>query len=104
MQVKTTVSNFPGGSVVKNLPSNARDAGSIPGQGTNIPHASEQLSAATTEAACSGACKPTTREKPSCHSKDPTCPNEDWTQPSKIPNKEMSPLTCKSGYCQKQCK
>ena len=56
MQVKTTMSNFPGGPVVKNLPFSARDAGSIPGQGTKIPHASEQLSAATTEAACSGAC------------------------------------------------
>ena len=27
---------FPGGPVVKNLPSNAEDAGSIPGQGTKI--------------------------------------------------------------------
>ena len=32
MQVKTTMSNFPGGPVVKNLPFSARDAGSIPGQ------------------------------------------------------------------------
>ena len=36
--------HFPGGSVVKNLPCNAGDAGSIPGQGTKIPHAMEQLS------------------------------------------------------------
>ena len=44
---------FPGGPVVKNLPSNAGDAGSIPGQGTKIPHATGQLSpcAATTELA-----------------------------------------------------
>ena len=35
---------FPGGPVVKNPPSNAGDAGSIPGQGTKIPHAKEQLS------------------------------------------------------------
>ena len=35
--------HFPGGSVVKNLPCNAGDAGSIPGQGTKIPHAMEQL-------------------------------------------------------------
>ena len=43
-------SNFPGGPVVKSLPSNARDA-LIPGQGTKIPHAMEQLNlpAATTE-------------------------------------------------------
>ena len=34
---------FPGGPVVKNLPCNVGDAGSIPGQGTKIPHATEQL-------------------------------------------------------------
>ena len=31
--------DFPGGPVVKNLPSNAGDSGWIPGQGTEIPHA-----------------------------------------------------------------
>ena len=31
--------DFPGGPVVKSLPYNAGDAGSIPGQGTKIPHA-----------------------------------------------------------------
>ena len=43
--------DFPGGPVVKNLLSNAGDAGSIPGWGTKIPHAAGQLSphAATTE-------------------------------------------------------
>ena len=35
--------DFPDGPVVKNPPSNARDVGSIPGQGMVIPHASEQL-------------------------------------------------------------
>ena len=37
--------------MVKNLPSTAGDVGSIPGQGTKIPHAVQQLSpcAATTE-------------------------------------------------------
>ena len=38
--------------MVKNLPSNARDTGSITGQGTKIPHATRQLEslhAATTE-------------------------------------------------------
>ena len=37
--------------MVKNLPSNAGDVGSIPGQGTKIPHATGQLSpcATTTE-------------------------------------------------------
>ena len=48
--------NFSAGSVVKNLPCNVGDAGSIPGQGTKIPHAVKQLSlqAATTEPAHSG--------------------------------------------------
>ena len=43
--------DFPGGAVVKNPPYNGGDAGSIPGQGTRIPHAMEQLSphATTTE-------------------------------------------------------
>ena len=35
--------DFPGGPVVKNLPSNARDTGAIPGQGTKIPHTLGQL-------------------------------------------------------------
>ena len=34
----------PGGPVVKTLPFNARDEGLIPGQGTEIPHATGQLS------------------------------------------------------------
>ena len=43
--------DFPGGPAVKNPPCNAGDAGSIPGQGTKIPHAVGQLSphATTTE-------------------------------------------------------
>ena len=39
---------FPGGPWVKNLPSNARDTGSIPGQGTKIPHTSGQLNPSAT--------------------------------------------------------
>ena len=38
---------FPGGAVVMNLPANAGDTGSIPGQG-RFPHATEQLSLCTT--------------------------------------------------------
>ena len=38
---KLAFGDFPGGSVVKNPPSNA---GSIPGWGTKIPHATGQLS------------------------------------------------------------
>ena len=40
--------DFPGGPVVKNLPSNAGDTGLIPGRGTKIPHAMGQLSPHTT--------------------------------------------------------
>ena len=57
--------------MVKNLPSNAGDAGSIPGQGTKIPRASGQVSPCTA-----------TREKPcaatkslSAATKDSKCPN-----------------------------
>ena len=38
-----TNGDFLGGLVVENLPSNAGDLGSIPDQGTNIPHAIRQL-------------------------------------------------------------
>ena len=38
------IRDFPGGPVVKNLPSNAGDTSSIPGRGSKIPHAAEQLS------------------------------------------------------------
>ena len=49
--------DFPGGPVVKNLPSNAGHACSIPGRGTKIPHTEGQLSrrAPTTEPVHSGA-------------------------------------------------
>ena len=42
----------PGGLMVKSLPANAGDMGSIPGPGTKIPHATGQLSlhATVTEA------------------------------------------------------
>ena len=36
--------DFPGGPVVKNLPSTAGDVGLIPGQGTKILYAAGQLS------------------------------------------------------------
>ena len=39
---------FLGGPVVKNLPCNVRDTGSIRDQGTKIPHAMKQLSPGTT--------------------------------------------------------
>ena len=48
-----TYGDFPGGPMVKNLPSNAGNTGSIPGWGTKILHATGQLSlcATTTELA-----------------------------------------------------
>ena len=62
--------DFPGGPVVKNPPSNAGKAGSIPGRGTKIRPAAGQLSqcATTTEPARSGA-HATPREKPTRHNK-----------------------------------
>ena len=36
--------DFPGGPLIENLPSNAGDPGSIPGQVTKIPHATGQPS------------------------------------------------------------
>ena len=38
---KGTVRGFPGGPVVKALPSNAKGIGSISGQGAKIPHVSQ---------------------------------------------------------------
>ena len=69
--------NFTGGQVVKNPPSNAGDADSIPGQGTKIPHVAGQISpcAATTEPTCSGACAPQLERNLRTTMKDPMCCN-----------------------------
>ena len=49
MKLKLFLIKIKGTSlVVKNLPYNAKDTGSIPGQGTKIPHAVGQLSLCTT--------------------------------------------------------
>ena len=67
---KSFFRDFPGGPVVKNPPSSAGDAGSIPGRGTKIPHATGQPSprATTTEPTRSGACAPQLeKRKPACH-------------------------------------
>ena len=89
--------DFPGGPVVKNPPSNAGDASSIPDRETKIPHAAGQLSPhttttelmrlnerahmpQTTEPTHPGAPMPqlerenphtTTREEPPCHNEQP---------------------------------
>ena len=55
--------------MVKNLPSNAGDAGSIPGWGTKIPHAAGQLSPCATTRE-----KPAWDVEPTHHNKDPTQP------------------------------
>ena len=46
---KRHLEDFPDGPVVKNLPSNAGDIGSIPGWGTKIPHAVGQLAERETQ-------------------------------------------------------
>ena len=52
LDIKSQQSDFPGGSVDKNLPANERDMGLIPGAG-RFPHAKEQQSSCvkTTEPA-----------------------------------------------------
>ena len=48
--------DFPGGPGVKNLPCDAGDSGSVPGQGTKIPQATERLRPhATLERPCTAA-------------------------------------------------
>ena len=48
MLFKEDARDLPGGTVVKNLPSNAGDEGLIPGQGTKILQAASQLILYTT--------------------------------------------------------
>ena len=66
---KIVSGDFPGGPVVNNLPPNARDAGSVPSEGTKIPHTLEQLSLypTTTEVHMLWSPKATTRGF-TCHS------------------------------------
>ena len=56
--------DFPGGPVVKNRPYNAGDSGLIPGRGTKITHAEQQLDLCAS-----------TREPSSC-SEDPAQPHK----------------------------
>ena len=62
---KRSFGNFPGGPVVK-----TGDTGSIPGQGTKIPHALEQLSSHTETTEVHTPETATTRESP-CTTKNP---------------------------------
>ena len=52
VQLKPTSWDFPGGPVVKNLPSKAGDVGSTPGQRTKILHAARELSPCSLEPVC----------------------------------------------------
>ena len=56
--------DFPGGPVVKNPPSHAGDSGSIPGQGTKIPHAAGQLNPCVPQllSSCASTREPTGRK------------------------------------------
>ena len=92
--------DFPGGPVVKNLPSNAGDASSNPGWETKIPHA-----VGSTEPMCSNywACvlkaltpqlQPTTGEKPPWHNQDPEKPKE-----GKGRKREKGVVWSKGGRC-----
>ena len=79
---KRTARDFPGGPVVKDLPSKAGDAGSIPSQGTKILPAMGQpsLSAAATESTCSRVCALKLESPPTARKTQHSCP----------PNKEKS--------------
>ena len=78
------IGDFPGGPMVKNLPCNAGEVDSTPGQGNKIPHSVGQLTQVpqllsshastracmlqTTEPMCSGACTPQLeKRKPTRH-------------------------------------
>ena len=74
-KVLQALRDFPGGSMVKNPPSSAGHAGSIPGWGPKIPHATGQLSLHDTaiELACSGACMLQLDRSLHAARKDSTC-------------------------------
>ena len=86
----TCMRDFPAGPVVKNLPSNAGDASSIPGQGTKIPHAVGQLSlcAVTTEPARSGAHEPQLERSPHAATKSPRATTKTRCKKKKNKNKK----------------
>ena len=46
--IKAKIRDFPDSPVVKNLPPNAGDTGSVPARGSKIPHAMGQLSPSVT--------------------------------------------------------
>ena len=63
----TFTQGFPGGPAVRNPPCNVENPVSVPGQGTKIPHATEQLNPCATTA------EPTPQPESLCTAtKDPT--------------------------------
>ena len=101
--------DFPDGPVVKNLPSHVGDMGSIPGQGAQNPHATEQItpwcscqahvcsracvtlestSATTAEAHVFRSPRATTAERAHVPQEDPTSRHADPTQPTEYIFKE----------------
>ena len=64
--------DFPGGLVVKNLPSNAGVTGSIPGWETKTPRAMRQLSLCTTTREAPTCCKQRNPEQPKKQKSSPT--------------------------------
>ena len=75
----------PNGPVVKNLPPNAGDVGSIPGRGTKIPHASGQLSLHTAMKTYHSAPPPTPQKKTEGSALlTSSTNNRSWIQPQSI--------------------
>ena len=67
---------LPGGPVVTNPPCNAGDAGSVPGRGAKIPHASEQLSPALWSPATTTGELSAPQWRSTCYHEDPMQPNK----------------------------
>ena len=67
------------GPVVENLPSNAGDASSIPGQGAKIPHAAGQLSPSTAlENLCATTIEPASSRAHTPQQEKPIYCKETW--------------------------
>ena len=71
--------DFPGGPVIKNLPSSAGDTGLIPGRGTKSPYAVGQPSLCTA-------------------AREVGCCSEDPVQPIPLPPQNLIYLVCSSTH------
>lgn len=100
--LRTQARGSPGGPVVENPPSNAEDAGVIPGQGTKIPLALGKLSlpAITSEPARSRACN---KRSPCTTTKNPgATARESLCAPTESPLATRKPWNGKNRQTQKQ--